>query len=121
MGTELRIIRSSFKEEQDMKSLTRREEQVLLAVHFLKTEAYLIPIREQIKIYTGKEYSVGTIYAPLNRLFINKYLDSYIKKPEYPQSGKPIKYYRMTKKGYKALKELSHQNARMWEGFEQPV
>ncbi len=104
-----------------MKSLTRREEQVLLAVHFLKTEAYLIPIREQIKTYTGKEYSVGTIYAPLNRLLINEYLDSFVKKPDFPQSGKPIKYYRLTKKGYKALADMSRQNARMWKGFEQPV
>lgn len=104
-----------------MKSLTRREEQVLLAVHFLKTEAYLIPIREQIKTYTGKEYSVGTIYAPLNRLLINRYLDSSVKKPDFPQIGKPIKYYRLTKKGYKALEDMSRQNTRMWKGFEQPI
>ena len=104
-----------------MEGLTRREEQVLLAVHFLRTGAYLIRIREQIKTYTGKEYSVGTIYAPLNRLFINGYLDSYVKKPDFPQSGKPIKYYKLTKKGSIALADLSRQNARMWKGFEQPV
>ena len=104
-----------------MEGLTRREEQVLLAVHYLKTEAYLIPIREQIKTFTGKDYSVGTIYAPLNRLLINGHLDSFVKKPDFPQSGKPIKYYRLTKKGYKSLANLSRQNALMWKGFGQPV
>ncbi|MCJ7580382.1 MAG: helix-turn-helix transcriptional regulator [Candidatus Aminicenantes bacterium] len=104
-----------------MEYLTRREEQVLLSVHFLKGEAYLIPIREQIKTYTGKYYSVGTIYAPLNRLLINGFLDSYVKKLNFPLIGKPIKFYKLTKKGYKALADLSRQNARMWKGFEQPV
>ncbi|MFC2160060.1 PadR family transcriptional regulator [Acidobacteriota bacterium] len=103
-----------------MENLTRREEQVLLAIHFLKKDAYLIPIREQIKTFTGKEYSVGTIYAPLNRLLINGFLDSYVKKPEFPHMGKPIKYYVLTKKGYKALTDLNEQNSRMWTGFEQP-
>lgn len=104
-----------------MEGITRREEQVLLAVHTLKEQAYLIPIHQQIRTYTGKDYSVGTIYAPLNRLLLNGYLDSYTKKPDTPQSGKPIKYYRLTKKGYKALEELSKQNALMWKGYEEPV
>lgn len=104
-----------------MESITRREEQVLLAVFHLKDEAYLILIREQIKKYTGKYYSVGTVYAPLNRLLINKYLTSFVKKPASPQSGKPIKYYKLTRKGNKALAELNRQNALMWKGFTQPA
>ena len=104
-----------------MENLTRREEQVLLAVLVLKNDAYLIPIREQIKTYTGKEYSVGTIYAPLNRLLIKGYLESNVKKPDSPQIGKPIKYYRLTKKGDRALKDLRKQNALMWKGFEKLV
>ena len=104
-----------------MESVTRREEQVLLAVFHLKDKAYLITIREQIKTYTGKYYSVGTVYAPLNRLLINKYLTSYVKKPSSHQGGKPIKYYKLTKKGLDALSELSRQNARMWKGFDHPA
>jgi DNA-binding PadR family transcriptional regulator len=104
-----------------MKSLTRREEQILLAVFHLQDEAYLIPIREMIKKYTGKYYSVGTIYAPLNKLHIDGYLDAILIKPSLPDRGKPIKYYKLTKKGFRALEQLKLLHAQMWEGFISPV
>ena len=107
--------------ENEMKSLTRREEQVLLAIFHLKDEAYLITIREMIKKYTGKYYSVGTIYAPLNKLHIDGYLDAFLKKPSLPERGKPIKYYSLTKKGFKALEQLKKLHSQMWEGFKSPI
>ena len=103
-----------------MKNLTRKEEQILLAIYQIKTEAYLIPIREQVKKYTGKYYSVGTIYAPLNRLHRDGYLESYIKKPNNPNGGKPIKYYTLTSLGFKSLANLKKQNEIMWEGVFLP-
>ena len=98
-----------------MKHLTRKEEQILLAIFQIKTDAYLIPIREQVKKYTGKYYSVGTIYAPLNRLHRDGYLGSYVKKPSSPGGGKPIKYYKLTSQGFEALANLKKQNEIMWE------
>ena len=44
-----------------MKELTRKEEQVLLAVDHLRDDAYLITIREQIFHYTGIHLFGGTI------------------------------------------------------------
>ena len=104
-----------------MHHLTRKEEQVLLAVCHLKENAYLITIREMVKKYTGKHYSVGTIYAPLNRLHINGYMESDTVKPSGSQGGKPIKYYRVTRKGVEALTALKRQNDVMWEGFVSPA
>lgn len=104
-----------------MSGLTRKEEQILLAIYQIKEDSYLIPIREQIKKFTDKYYSVGTIYAPLNRLHIKGYLESYLRKADSPNSGKPIKYYKLTKKGYEALAELKRQNEMMWEGFVFPI
>ena len=104
-----------------MINLTRKEEQILLAIYQIGEEAYLIPIREQIKKFTGKTYSVGTIYAPLNRLHINGYLETFVQKSSEPGSGKPIKYYKLTKKGFEALAELKKQSEMMWDGFTMPA
>ena len=104
-----------------MKVFTKNEEQILLAIYHLGEEAYLIPIREEIKKYTGKYYSVGTIYAPLNRLHKYGYLETFVKKPESPGTGKPIKYYRLTKNGLKALAQLKKQNELMWRGINVPI
>ena len=101
-----------------MKVLTRQEEQILLAVCHLKEKAYLVPIREQVKKYTGKYYSVGTIYAPLNRLAIHGYLDSHIGESSPDRGGKAIKYYHITDKGYQALAEVKKLQETMWQGFE---
>ena len=103
-----------------MKVFTKNEEQILLAIYHLGEEAYLIPIREEIKKYTGKAYSVGTIYAPLNRLHKYGYLGTHIKKGGSLGSKKPIKYYSLTKQGYKALAQLKRQNELMWKGINMP-
>lgn len=101
-----------------MKILTRQEEQVLLAVFSLDETAYLVTIREQIKKYTGKYYSVGTIYAPLNRLKVNGYLDETLGEPNSNRGGKAIKYYRLTKDGFIALETLRTQHDMMWDGYQ---
>ena len=103
-----------------MKVLTRQEEQVLLAVHHLKDNAYLIPIREQIKEYTGKYYSVGTIYAPLNRLTVSGCLTSFLGDASPERGGKAIKYYKITADGYRVLAGMKKVREKMWAGFEVP-
>ena len=104
-----------------MKELTRKEEQVLLAVHRLQDEAYLITIREQIYRFTGTHYSVGTIYAPLNRLKINGFIASYTNRNQSFSSKKPIRFYRLTKKGHTALAELQKAYSRLWTEFISPA
>jgi DNA-binding PadR family transcriptional regulator len=104
-----------------MKAFTKKEEQTLLAIYQLKDDAYLIPIREKIKEFTGKYYSVGTIYVPLNRLHVYGYLTTHVQKPDVSTGGKPIKYYRLTKQGIAALSALEKQNKLMWEGFKMPA
>lgn len=104
-----------------MKELSKKEEQVLLAVHQLAGDAYLITIREKVHEFTGIYYSVGTIYAPLNRLYINGYVESYGRRNSDFSSKKPIRFYRLTKKGQLALVELQQAYNRLWTGFVMPV
>lgn len=104
-----------------MIDLTRKEIQILLAIYQIGSSAYLITIREQIKRFTGKYYSVGTIYAPLNRLHLNGFLESHVKKVDGKAAGKAIKYYTLTNRGFQALAELQQQDQLMWDGFVYPV
>jgi len=50
------------------KFISRPEEIVLLAVRKLKDNAYGVTIRNLIQEMTGKYWSVGAIYVPLERL-----------------------------------------------------
>ena len=52
----------------ETKFITRPEELIMLAVWHLEENAYLVTIREFLTETTGKEWSVGAIYVPLDRL-----------------------------------------------------
>lgn len=51
-----------------MKLLTRQEEILLLAIWQLKGNAYGVTLREYISKVTGKYWSIGSIYVPLDKL-----------------------------------------------------
>ena len=103
-----------------MKSITRQEEQILLAIHSLGDDAYLITVREKIKDFTGKYFSVGTIYAPLNRLDKLGYLEAYYGDANAIRGGKAKKFYKITEQGYEALAEMKEQHDMMWNGLAIP-
>jgi len=98
-----------------MKTLTKKEEHILLAIHHLKENAYLVNIRKQLKEMTGKELDVGTINKPLKRLNGEGYLKSHFGKPTPVRGGKAIKYYTLTEKALKALAEEKSIHDRMWK------
>jgi len=100
-----------------MKYLTRQEELILLAVYHLKENAYLVSIRKHLKKFTGKSWSVGAVYAPLDRLGRNGYLNMHIGEATARRGPNAIKYYRLTKAGIAALTEVKKVNDVMWDGF----
>lgn len=100
-----------------MKRLTLHEEYILLAVFQLGDNAYLITLREYLKEKTGKDFSIGSIYVPLDRLWKMGYLDTRIGKPSPKVGGRSIKYYNITEKGKSILAENKKVHDRMWLGF----
>ena len=100
-----------------MKELTQPEQYILLSVHFLKEGAYLLSIRDHIKEITGKEFAIGTIYVPLERLRRLGYLDVRVAKPPAKVGGRSTKFYRLTESGFQVLHETKKKNDRLWTGF----
>jgi len=101
-----------------MKYLTRQEELVLLSVFRLKDNAYLISIQDHLNHFTGKEWSISSVYIPLSRLEKRGYLKTSIGEVIEKRGGKAIKYYQSTKIGLKALAELETINKTMWSGVK---
>ena len=104
-----------------MKYLTRQEELILLSVYQLKDNAYLVTIREYLIRATGKEWSVGAVYVPLDRLRQLGYLDTRIGEPNAKRGRNQIKYYRLTKKSFEALEEIRKVNETFWTDFSEPA
>lgn len=96
------------------KTITRQEEQILLAIYHLEEKAYLVNIRDKVKEMTGRTLDVGTINKPLKRLHMQGFLEVTMGDPTPVRGGKRIKYYRLTEKADKALLEVKSQHERMW-------
>ena len=103
-----------------MKTLTRVEEQTLIAIVALSERAYLVNIREQMKDITGKYMDVGSINKPLKRLNLQGYLDVVYGDPTPVRGGKSKKFYRLTGAGYRVLEEVKAIHDRMWNKINIP-
>ncbi len=99
-----------------MKLLSRSEEMVLLVVWKLQSEAYCVPIRSELMQTTGKNWSFGSIYDPLERLERKKLLESYLTEPTRERGGRSKRVYLLTKDGKRALMELKRIQETLWQG-----
>lgn len=100
-----------------MKLLSRPEELVMLSIWHLKENAYLVPIREHLSKVTGREWSVGAVYVPLDRLTVLGYAETYMGESTPERGGRRKKFYKLTKEGFIALDEIQRVHETMWDGF----
>ncbi|MEQ9266352.1 MAG: helix-turn-helix transcriptional regulator [Balneolaceae bacterium] len=102
-----------------MKLLTRSEEYILLAVWKLQDNAYSIPIQEKLNEITGKEWSLGGIYMPLERLEKRGQLMSVLSESTPERGGRHKRIYKLTPAGKKALREIYEVQQTIWAGIPQ--
>jgi DNA-binding PadR family transcriptional regulator len=84
----------------------------------LKDNAYLISIQDHLNHFTGKDWSISSVYIPLSRLEKRSYLKTTIGEASEKRGGKAIKYYQLTKIGLNSLTELETINETMWSGVK---
>jgi PadR family transcriptional regulator PadR len=100
-----------------MKLLSRIEEIILLSIWRLGEGAYGMAIREEVIKATGKKWLLGAIYGPLGRLHKNGYVLTLKGEPIPERGGRSKVYYRLSREGIKALREIQQVNAVIWDGI----
>ena len=96
--------------------LTRSEEFVLLAVWKLQENAYSLPIRKKISEITRHNWSLGSIYTPLERLAKKGLLTSYLTEATPERGGRHKRVYQLTPRGRQALIHIRTIEDAMWAG-----
>ena len=99
------------------KYISRPEEIMLLAVWKLKDNAYGITIRNFIQKMTGKYWSIGAVYVPLERLEKKGLLTSTNSNPSPERGGRRKRLFEITPAGIKELDELYRINSVLWKGY----
>lgn len=105
------------EDENDMDTLSRREEQILLTIGYLGDNAYLVAIRKHLSQVIGKEWSIGAIHIPLRRLEKAGIINSFLGDATAVRGGRRKKVYRLTSKGLAALQENKRVNDLLWSDF----
>lgn len=101
--------------------LTRSEELILLAVWRLNHKAYSVEIRGDLKAVTGRPWSFGAVYMPLDRLVKRGLLESYLADPTSERGGRSKRIYSLTAKGRSALEEIRMIQKTAWKGLPRRI
>lgn len=81
----------------------------------LGDEAFAMQIREEVKALTGKLYSIGGIYVPLDRLTAKGLLKMEDMTSDEERMGRPRRRFSITSQGLQALKETREMEQAMWD------
>lgn len=101
-----------------MIQLTKPEELLLLAICNLKDEAYGVEILKFVSEKTGYEWSIGSIYVPLDKLAAKGLVEPYLGEATQKRGGKKKRYYKITKTGLDALLNSKKIHDDMWANIK---
>jgi len=91
---------------------------VILALLRLGDRAYGVTVRQEIEARTGREVSVGAIYATLDRLEGKGYVKSQFGEPTPERGGRSKRFFRVTAKGMSAVNRTHRAIQSMTRGLD---
>jgi DNA-binding PadR family transcriptional regulator len=100
-----------------MEYLSQREEQILLAIGYLREEAYLVSIRRHLSSVMGRNMSIGAVHIPLRRIEKQGLIAASFGESTAVRGGRRKKIYRLTSAGLTALEENKKINDRLWTDY----
>ena len=104
-------------------SLGEFEHIVLLTLLRLGDDAYGMSVRLTIHKLIKRDISIGAVYTTLERLQNKGFVDSRLGEATSKRGGRAKKYFTVTGKGRKALKDARKNLEILWQGIQicQPV
>jgi DNA-binding PadR family transcriptional regulator len=89
---------------------------VMLALIRLGERAYGVPICRTIEESTGREVLLGSVYAALERLVAKGFVSGELGEPTPERGGRAKRYYRVTKKGLRQVRDTQVTLIKLWQG-----
>ncbi|HWC96962.1 MAG TPA: helix-turn-helix transcriptional regulator [Candidatus Sulfopaludibacter sp.] len=97
------------------------EHLVLLAILRLGDDAYGMRVRREIAERTGRDASIGAVYATLDRLEEKGLLSAALSDPTPERGGRAKKSFRLTGAGIEAVNRSRQELNSMLEGLSFPL
>lgn len=99
----------------DMELLGSFEEQVMLAIVRSADEAYGMAVWRELERVTGREVTIGAVYATLDRLEAKRLVRSV---RTGPAAGTSRRVFAVTRAGAAALADTRALRERLWKGVD---
>lgn len=93
------------------------EQIFLIAIWWLKDEAYGVRIRDKIAEVTGRTFTFGTLYNTLDNLAKKCFVTSRAVQILNQAGGNKRVYYTITEAGLEALREARELQKAIWKGI----
>lgn len=90
---------------------------VMLVLLRLGESAYGVPISREIERQCGREVALGSVYATLERLQEKGLVSSDLGEPTPERGGRAKRYFRLTRKGLREVRETQQALIRLWRGL----
>ena len=90
---------------------------VMLVLLRLGDNAYGVPISQEIERQSGREVVLGSVYATLERLERKGFVSSHLGEPTPERGGRAKRYFRVTRKGLRAVRKTRQAFIRLWSGL----
>jgi PadR family transcriptional regulator, regulatory protein PadR len=87
---------------------------VLLALIQTGDDAYGLPISQELAKHRGRDVSLGSVYAALDRLERKGCVSSALGEPTAERGGRAKRYFRATKAGLRQVHETRKVLTRLW-------
>jgi PadR family transcriptional regulator, regulatory protein PadR len=103
----------------DRSYLGEFELMILFAILHLGDQAYGVPIARELERHRGREVSVGSVYAALERLETKGLIGSSLGDPTPERGGKAKRYFRVNKEGMRQMSETRRVLTSLWNQVPQ--
>lgn len=90
---------------------------LLLAVIHLGDDAYGVPISRELERHRGKNVSLGSVYAALERLEGKGLVISSMGDPTPERGGKAKRYFQITKEGLRQVHDTRRVLTSLWQAI----
>jgi PadR family transcriptional regulator, regulatory protein PadR len=93
---------------------------VLLTILHLGDEAYGVPLSRELAVQRGREVSVGSVYAALDRLEGKGLIASHLGESTPERGGRAKRYFRVTEQGLRSVQATRRVLSKLWKSLPSP-
>ena len=92
---------------------------ILLAILRLENATYGVPLARELSVVRGREVSLGSVYAALDRLEIKGLVKSKLGESTPERGGRAKRYFTVTAEGVRSIQATRRVLTGLWRSLPQ--